>query len=100
MRRCPPCPAEVPVKGMKEARLEEGGPFAIGGPARDKSSVKFDIWLCRRLSVCSLIRARLRSTIELKTTLQQGTKLHTCSLPPSGEASKSPPHPPYVDLAQ
>ena len=60
--RWPMRPAEEPVKGANEARLDEGGPlrdaWAAGG--RERSRERLEATLIR-FSVCSLIRARLGS---------------------------------------
>ena len=60
--RCPMRPAEEPVNGAKDARLDEGGPLseACAGGGRERSRERLETWLIL-FSVCSLIRARLRS---------------------------------------
>lgn len=60
-----PLPTEEPVRGTNELRREDGGPLNEEGPARERSRVRLDTWLMRLLSVCSLIRARLRFKSQL-----------------------------------
>jgi hypothetical protein len=45
IRRCPPEPVatELPVRGTNELRRDDGGPLNDDGPARDRSSVMFEI---------------------------------------------------------
>jgi len=50
--------APVPVKGVKEARLLDGGPPMTGSPERDMS-IANEAWLVRLFSDCNLITPRL-----------------------------------------